>query len=90
MVTRDDLGNDDLAVTVADDGLAVRAVIDREEDQLVVGHGHRQIVVAEVVARDHYRVDTAPGSSPFRMEVNERSVQPRRAERPFRRRREDL
>ena len=33
MVTRDDLGNDDLAVTVADDGLAVRAVIDREEDR---------------------------------------------------------
>ena len=33
MITRDDLGNDDLAVTVADDGLAVRAVIDREEDR---------------------------------------------------------
>ncbi len=33
MVTSDDLGNDDLAVTVADDGLAVRAVIDREEDR---------------------------------------------------------
>ena len=33
MVTRDDLGNDYLAVTVADDGLAVRAVIDREEDR---------------------------------------------------------
>ena len=33
MVTCDDLGNDDLAVTVADDGLAVRAVIDREEDR---------------------------------------------------------
>ena len=33
MVTRDDLGNDDLAVTVADDELVVRAVIDREEDR---------------------------------------------------------
>ena len=33
MVTRDDLGNDDLAVTVADDELVVRAVIDRAEDR---------------------------------------------------------
>ena len=28
-------------------------------------------------------MDAAPGSSPFRTEVNERSVQSRRAERPF-------
>ena len=33
MVTSDDLGNDDLAVTVADDDLVVRATIDREADR---------------------------------------------------------
>jgi enoyl-CoA hydratase/carnithine racemase len=33
MVTSDELGNDDLAVTVADDDLVVRATIDREADR---------------------------------------------------------
>ena len=32
MVTSDELGNEDLAVSVADDGLVVRATIDREAD----------------------------------------------------------
>ena len=33
MVTSDELGNEDLAVSVADDGLVVRATIDREADR---------------------------------------------------------
>ena len=33
MVTSDELGNEDLAVSVADDGLVVRTTIDREEDR---------------------------------------------------------
>ncbi|PSQ41818.1 enoyl-CoA hydratase, partial [Halobacteriales archaeon QS_9_68_42] len=32
MVTSDELGNEDLAVSVADDELVVRATIDREAD----------------------------------------------------------